>query len=253
MRLTSASLLVLGAYAVQGIIWITATKEKGKNAVDSLAVFYTSNIYKYIPGKVWQFAYITSEGSKKRKGVRYAKSLLFLNILSVLLSFSLLLVYFFLHKSNYLYLLGFIFATLLVAISLHFVDFDSILKKLPFSFLKKENEPARSAYSLVYIELAAYMALFSLAMTLVSFKNIGGPAFLASSLLFIGWALGLLAFFLPQGIGVREASIVWLLNGLVSKEEMMQLILYFRFFPLVFELLLFAVSYLYLMRAQRTL
>jgi hypothetical protein len=251
LRLAEASVLVLAAYAVQGIIWITATGEKGARVVQSLAVFYSSNIFKYIPGKIWQFAFVAAEGRKSENSVRYAKGLFYLNALSVLFGLSLFWVYFYLHTLQVHYLFGFALTTLIVAISLQFVDFESFLRKLPLSFLRTDGEAVRGAYGLIYLELAGYIALFSLAMALVSFKKVDLSAFLGASLLFIGWALGSLAFILPQGIGVREAAMVWLLNGLINKEVMMQLIVFFRLFPLLLEILLFAISYSYLARTRR--
>ncbi|MDD3044786.1 MAG: lysylphosphatidylglycerol synthase domain-containing protein [Candidatus Delongbacteria bacterium] len=198
------------------------------NTLTAMRIWFVSNMGRYIPGKVLQIAglvYLSAaEGIPKNKAVQSVfYSQLTANVLGILMGSALL---FFKSGSND-YLNGYQITAVLLTVFLILLKMPAFFSGSVNFFLRKMGKqtigkelPAKNYLIYILLQTANWFlmsfAFVLLANSYTSVKLWNDPQILF--ILPISWTLGLLAFFAPGGIGVRESVMTYWLADIMPVE-----------------------------------
>lgn len=244
------SLFVL-AVVISGILWGKLinflSPEVNISMKDAVRIHSASWLLKYVPGQVGSIANKLTWGKKKgisQKSI--TNSFIYENVLLVLASAILSAPVMVLFQGE----LGkevSLFAPLLIIIPIAFVIYKPIFYRLlNFIFKRIGKKPFRDSDFLSTPQLLKFLVLYSLPrlVTGVAFVCIA-VSFLAVepsmyvglvSLYILATVVGLLAIFVPGGIGVREAVIVLLASVYFPVEQAVVLSLVARFYATIADI-----------------
>lgn len=230
LALGAAALVATSLLATVG--WYTTLNRLGSGQklsfVEGVALFNTSSLAKYIPGKIWSYALQMHWLSQR--GI--SKSLtLYVNLINLLVSMvtstGLGIGYLLLSSSEVpnSWVVTVLLAVLLVDIGSIFLSgpvFNWLLR-LAQPWLKREvrsfRVPLRVMLDLHLLHLVAAQA-FGLSVYLIctgiGFDLSVDASLLVMASLLIADVVGFLAVFVPSGLGVREGVMYLLLGGLAS-------------------------------------
>ena len=193
--------------------------------LESIAVVNTSNLIKYIPGKVWSYAlqiyWLADKGFSKSLIVFTNLVNLFISLMTAMILGLCLLVLLpgiFPHSVTLVLLVTF------VAVELCFVIFGEQVVRTVVSaankFLKREIEYRFMSQKLIYYLHLIYLAaafFFGLAAYLLclgfGFQIAVNKVLLIMSSMMIAEVIGFVSFIAPGGLGVREGLMFLMLNG----------------------------------------
>lgn len=220
-----STLIFVFSYFIQIWAWYLITLKLGIaiSFKETLTSWFTSQLGKYLPGKIWLFLtrlYLYDSRGKSKKAI--AVALYFETVTMVMAAGLIFLVSLLSLKevhASYLRIpsSGVIFLSILAFLSLH----PKVLQKILNRVLKGlKKEPISLSISYPDILLVLGVCLFSWVTGGIGFYLFVDAVFPVSSnyLLFLTGALaisstlGLLALFAPSGLGVREGVLVYLLS-----------------------------------------
>ena len=227
--------------------------EKNKiSFLSSVAIFNTSTIFKYIPGRIWGYAaqvlWFSKRGVSKSK-VLYANFICFIsNFISSILLGVICAVYYFPaieFKIKEVLLM-------LLAIDLIFIFWNTILIKFLIKFINAHfnrdiqilhtPKPLLVGIQLIYlihwnlVGLGGYLLAQGIGLE-VSFY-----AILAS--MSLSWVIGYLSVITPGGLGVREGVMYLILNQVTNIQTSLLMPIATRFLYLLVELALGFIGFL---------
>jgi len=214
---------------------------------ESLSQILMVNFGKYIPGKVWGMAArgkrLTDEGFSVEEITRasYLEQILLL-----LTGFALALLAAALAFGNPIYWLGFALVVTAILLFLHGDKLvvalagvvpraSNLLRLFEVSVSTSQVLKLSIGFVLEWLFLAGAFALVCTSIVNVELTLVNVAVFVLS--LTAGFLAGFLALFAPGGVGVREGIGAVLLTSLVTLEEAVILMLLFRVWVVVAELL----------------
>jgi len=226
------------------------------NTLSALKVWFISNLGRYVPGKVLQFAGIVffsgKEGVNKGKAIQ---SVLYSQITANGLGIFMGLILLTLKSGTKEFPNDFHMTLILIAIFILVLWFPALFLKssnyflLKFKKQKIEQTLSRQSY-LVYLMLQImnwFLMSFSFVLLVNSYTGLSvskNPEVLF--ILPISWTVGLIALFAPGGLGVREGAMTFWLSSFIPVEFALVLPWIYRILITIAELILtliFAVSY----------
>lgn len=226
------------------------------NTLSALRVWFISNLGRYVPGKVLQFAGIVffsgKEGVNKGKAIQ---SVLYSQITANGLGIFMGLILLTLKSGTKEFPNDFHMTLILIAIFILVLWFPALFLKSSNYFLQKfkkqkiEQTLSRQCY-LVYLALQIinwFLMSFSFILLVNSYTGLSvskNPEVLF--ILPISWTVGLIALFAPGGLGVREGAMTFWLSSFIPVEFALVLPWIYRILITIAELILtliFAVSY----------
>ncbi len=191
----------------------------------SLNIWFLSNLGRYIPGKIWQFAGLVVLSKKENISKKISLQTIIYGQFAANLIGITLFIFLFRDLKNYpLYLLYPLFALYPILLIPNF------LKKILNGLLKLFKRAERIENSLDFGSILSYFLMqivnwinigASLILTVLAFSNIELATIANMNFLFIlpaAWTIGLLSFFAPGGIGVRESLMTILLQRYIPLE-----------------------------------
>lgn len=224
------------------------------NFSESYALYSTSAMFKYIPGKVWTYA--AQIALMSSKGISMV-ILLYINMVSFICLFFVTALFFLYYYFSCILKAawGFsvlIFLLLIIADVVFIIWNDSVINYLikPVNRLfKVKIEPIKTRKTIfVYTQLLYFLACIFLGMALyflarginidVSFSNI----FAIMATISISLVTGLLAFFTVGGLGVREGTMFFMLKQFSNMQAALILPVVARFLTIIIELLMVIVA-----------
>lgn len=214
-------LLVFACFLYLIFLWYTLLKSMGENVsfLYSFVVWFFSMLGRYIPGKVWQFAgmvwLLKKEGVPIHKGGASTILQYFLNVAA-----GALIASYTFSRYNVKHSLLFIPLVLII----FFAIYPPITQKILNFGLKMVKRPPielKVSFGTILLLLLANLfgwAIYGLAffIYLNAFTSISWVNFLSTTSSFAGaYLIGLLVFLTPAGLGVREASLTYFLDGII--------------------------------------
>lgn len=216
-------LLIIG-YILFGIMWvliINGHREK-ISVIDGCGVFFLANLFRYIPGKVWQGLSMIYLSSKK--GITYRTAISSTIIHQIVFIISGLTVSILLLPTSALGTdLSFLSYGRFLAFLLFLFVYPPILNFIISLFsklLKKEIEPIDLSFGklilywlwgiLVWLVDGVALAMFVFAFHAISFLNLLSVVAIFPT----GYIAGFLAIIFPGGIGIREGVFAILLKAI---------------------------------------
>jgi glycosyltransferase 2 family protein len=253
-----APLLYVAAYIVDTYAWQFCMNMRRRGLVlnfqESLAVFHSSNLLKYVPGRIWSY---TAQMVWLRKYGIPRPVILFVNLISIVASM-VVSVYFglvyLLAYRNQLSTVAIVAAlTLFTLLNIAFIRWNApVLNRfiiLLARLLKREIEPLQHSSSLIILMELAHVTSWSLigVGTYALAQGVGlhiavVDLFAVVASLAISWMLGYLAFILPAGLGVREVTMFWMLRGIADPQVTLMFPVLSRLMDLLMAALLGAVA-----------
>ena len=224
------------------------------NIAESFALYFTSAMFKYIPGKVWTYA--AQIALLSSKGIS-AVVLVYINAVSsicfVFIAAGFVLYYYlFCVKVVSLGIAVALFVSLIVLDIVFIVWNDSVINYVikPLSYILKVHiQPVKTKkiifvytqlfYTLAYIIAGA--ALYLLARGI----NMAIPLadiFAVMSAISISTIVGLMAFFTVGGLGVREGTMFFLLKQFLNIETALILPIVVRLLTIIVELIMLILA-----------
>ncbi len=208
-------------------IWKFILSSLGENifTLPALRIWFISNLGRYIPGKVLQMAgliyFAAKEGVARSKAVQSVLySQIVSNGLGIIMGFSLL----FIRSSRATFPNVYHSAIILIVMFMIILWFPSFfLRSSNFVLLKMKKQQIVKGLSnkdyviFIFLHIINWIIMSTAFLLMAkSYTNISlseNPEVIF--ILPISWTLGLLAFFAPGGIGVREGSMTYLLSGII--------------------------------------
>jgi uncharacterized membrane protein YbhN (UPF0104 family) len=230
---------------------------------DSIATVNTSNLTKYIPGKVWSYAlqmYWLVNAGFSNSLVLYVN---FVNLFITLMAFTLLGICFIVLSSSNIVPFSVVlsFFACLMAFDIVFIKYNSRIFNgliLLFNKISKKNicyfdisKKLLVQIHLIYLlsafcyGLAAYCMCFG-----IGFEVADKRIFSVMSAMIISDVVGFLAVFVPGGLGVREGVMYFLLKGDASGALFLILPIATRIAGMLVDLVLGAIGVVLLKRLQ---
>ena len=207
---------------------VTLNTLSGENKItflDSVAIVNTSNLTKYIPGKVWSYALQTYWLAK----AGFSNSLIvftyIINILTLIITFLMLGLCYLAFSPVELPFAGIVSCLLLLVVfDILFITFYSKLFNALMSIvgriIKQDiaycEAPTRL---LLYLQLIHFISAFSYGIGAyfmclgIGFDITNNSIYLVMSSMIISDIIGFLAIIVPSGLGVREGIMYLLLKG----------------------------------------
>lgn len=259
--------IIFFAFAVvwTGVLWgklISQLSNKPVSAEEAIKVHSLSWILKYIPGQAGsllnKISWAQKNGySKKLVTVTFLYEHAFLIFASLLLSVPIILVSFFDKASENIS----IFAPMLLALPLLLlVDQKVFYTLLNYLFKVLKRKPIDKEYILKSKQLFYYVLQFlgprllngiGFIFVAASIIHVPEQAYMGLAATYIlAGAVGLLAIFVPSGLGVREAVIVLFASQYFSIEVAIVLSLLARLYATLSDAVV-ALIYGYLLRKER--
>lgn len=246
--------LVVGAYFLVTVIWhygVKAHPSGGKvSLMESYAVFNTTQMTKYLPGKIWSYTFQTILMRRRGVSTSYLLYLNFLITLSLIFSASLFGTLFIMAYSHGVP--GILSVPVFLAVSAAYLAFvflnrrvfkgivqmvnrvfrkDIIFFELPLRFLLKMQ--AALILSNALFGLAGYAACYGIGCDIPA-----EMAFPVSAATLFSDMLGFVVFLSPGGLGIREGAMFFLLNGITGKRIALLLPLALRIVTMASDLIL---------------
>lgn len=223
-----ALLLHTVSFSLLGFSWDKILSEVVGKSLDSKKVwqiFFTSQIIRYIPGKIWSFINL-GVANKEKLGIRKTHTLLaiFMEIalrmaIGALISVIVLFEIFHSYSIFYYIILALtVFVAFIVIFNQKFLN-----KILNWMFRKKgKNFVSQTKFRLktllklsgifachwLVFGIGLYFLIISLGINISIFKAVGIDI--------LSWIIGYLSFLTPSGVGVREAVMIILLMPYTS-------------------------------------
>lgn len=226
------------------------------NTLSALRIWFISNLGRYIPGKVFQVAglvYLTGcEGISRSKAVQSVLySQITANGLGLFMGLGLLT----LSKSGGSFPAHFHVILILIALFITVLWFPTLFLRSSNFMLKKMNKElirqsvSQKNYVIYLILQLINWTLMSLAFLFLvsSYTNISvvrDPVLMF--ILPLSWTIGLLAFFAPGGVGVREGAMSYWLSMFIPVQYALVLPWIYRLLNTIVEVILtviFATAY----------
>jgi len=229
----------IAAVAFSGYSWMKLFKKKLKKGNTIYMYMYIWGL-KYIPGQIgtslgkieWG---LNHEIKKKSTLAKILEEHIYIVLSSIFLSFPLI---FLLRYIDYeitipywvLLAISFVFILSIYAVNKHFniltyVDKNNVVIHLfNFSISRLLN-----GIGLIFVYLAVH-------------KGIDANILLVPSIFILSSLIGLLSFFVPGGLGVREASMIFLLGHLVSPTEAILISIFSRIMNIVSDLITWLIG-----------
>jgi len=226
------------------------------NTLSALRVWFISNLGRYVPGKILQFAgliyFSGKEGVNKGKALQSVLySQITANGLGILMGLGLIT----LKSGNEKFPNDLHLTLIIIAVFILVLWFPTVFLKSSNYFLVKfkkqkiETTLSRQSY-LIYLLLQVinwFIMSFSFIFLIKSYTGLSvseNPQVLF--ILPISWTLGLIALFAPGGLGVREGAMSFWLSGFIPIEFALVIPWIYRILITCVEMILtfiFAVSY----------
>jgi len=257
--LTISFLFLFLSFIILALAWryilIKLDKEKTLSLKDTFHIYFTSELAKYMPGKVWNILGMVYLGAKKglnKKDLLVASFLESVLSTVVLLGVGVALTSVLLSQISP-WLLVLVLLTIIFGIAVCHPRVFTPLFNLALKILKRPIVLEKSFLKKEYIvKLVLAYLLFSLLLGFGFFFLANGisavfiPDLLGLSGAFcFSVAFGVVVLLAPGGLGVREGLLVLLLAPFFSLETATLFSLASRVWITIGELLLFAISYLY--------
>jgi uncharacterized membrane protein YbhN (UPF0104 family) len=208
-----ASVIAVSAY---GLVWPYLLRRLGTPAPFSwIGLFFKSQLGKYIPGSVWQYA--GRVGLARKRGVTVQRA--FVSVAAEV-AYSALAA-----GAASSLLLGYAAAAGVILGLAGLLALANMLRSRLTRFRTREKESTRAALAAAPGATVLYLVVWGLYGT--AFWTTGRALFAipASDLPYyvgvfaLGWLAGLVVVFAPGGIGVREAVFVALLSGRLGQAD----------------------------------
>lgn len=205
----AASAVAVSAY---GLVWPVLLRRLGTPAPFSwIALFFKSQLGKYLPGSVWQYAgrvgLARSRGVSVQVGLASIVAEVIYSAVAAAVASSLLLGWI----AAPAILLGLVVLALLLGGRLA-----GLLARAPLA--RRATRAAPVAVGLYLLVWAAYgIAFWATGRALFAVPASDLPRYIG--VFALAWLAGLVAVFAPGGIGVREAVIVGLLGGRLGQAD----------------------------------
>ncbi len=233
--LISSFVMVIAAYLANTLTWRQLLNAYHKQLIpitvkESIAIVNTTQLAKYIPGKVWSYAvqiyWLSKRGYSKSK-------VLFINIVATLSTLcaatfiGVIIIAVFHAKINsntsILLILGICLAYA-VFVFFHTPILNLIIK-LSNKFMKKKISPVKislhqiikTQFFYIITNLLFGMSIFLTCMTIGLNDNYSLNTLIVGSFL-IGDVIGFLFIIIPGGLGVRESMMFFIIAGSYQKE-----------------------------------
>jgi uncharacterized membrane protein YbhN (UPF0104 family) len=246
--LVYAFLMLIIAYLGEPLIWKKILFLLGHKLsyIKSFSIFYFSSLAMYLPFKGADLAYRIVLLKKENFSLINGTVSVFYEAWFSFVASSMFAVYFilnflFLKTNNFNVPLFFLELIAVFFVAVFGIISTKIVYHASESFLKSHLNKINFKLSAqifilfyfivlrVFSGIAFYFCLISLA------PKISINFFMAISIPNVAWLASLFAFFIPKGIAVREAIIVWALSSFCSLEISMLTALIFRFIILVLD------------------
>ncbi len=246
--------LYLLSYLLETYIWqVCINKHLGRNELNflqSIAVVNASGLLKYLPGRIWTF---TAQLAWLKKYDISKPVILYVNLIciagSIIVSLYLGLIYLALYTNLISIKVIILLSIALMLLNVVYITWNSLLMNklivLAGRLLKKEIQPLNNSKSLVLFIEFVYMCSWA-------FMGFGGY-FLAKGIgldipsesmfailasMSISWLIGSLAIISPGGLGIREGTMLLMLNKIVNVQTALIFPILSRIMYLVAEALL---------------
>ena len=242
------------SYLLETFIWkVCINKHLGRhelNFFQSIAVVNASGLFKYLPGRIWTY---TAQLSWLKKYSISKSIILYVNLICILGSLIVSLYLGLIYLALYTNLTGtkviVLLAVALILFNVVYITWNSLLMNkliaLAGRLLKKEIQPIRDSKSLIV--LIQFIYLFS--WGLMGFggyflaKGIGldipsGSMFAILASMSLSWFVGYFAIISPGGLGIREGTMLLMLNNIVNIQTALIFPVLSRIMYLVAEALL---------------
>lgn len=257
---------ILGSFVWS--LWVQKLDDNKKQEFSGylllMAVYFYTNLQKYIPGNIFQFVGRNLMGSQYGFGhIALFTASIFEIVISIgsgLLFVLIMTPYFWqelqqievLYSTKVLKILTFSVLGIVLSVCVWFFKTKRLtLRDISCYFHNYSNCLAISivAFLITFglfglINLILFNSFFDLGF---SYKNFAILAFGFS----ISWLIGFVVPGSPGGVVIREAAFVLLLNGLVAEKELVYVIIFIRILGIVIEVLLFFIGWLYLIKHKR--
>lgn len=262
-----SSCMILCTYLISTYSWSLAVNHLSSGVklhyLESVAVVNTSNLTKYLPGKVWSYAlqmYWLGEIGFKKTLILYVNLInLFISIItSLLLGLSFLIVFSDVSAVPVVYLsLG-----IVIVIDIIFILFNPYFSKMLILGANKALKQTMEYYHIpislsLYLHLLNLVAAFSFGIGAyflskgLGFDIAPGKMFLIMSSMIISDVIGFLAIIVPGGLGVRESIMYLFLSGSSTQSLALILPVASRVVNMLVDLSLGLFSYLLLKNRLR--
>lgn len=246
--------LYLFSYLIETYIWqVCINKHLGRhelNFFQSIAIVNASGLFKYLPGRIWTF---TAQLVWLKKYDISKPVILYVNLIciagSIIVTLYLGLIYLALYTNLMSIKVIILLFIALILLNAAYITWNSLLMNklivLAGRLLKKEIQPLNNSKSLVLFIQFVYMCSWALMGFGGYFlaKGIGLDipsesmfAILAS--MSISWFIGSLAIISPGGLGIREGTMLLMLNKVVNVQTALIFPILSRIMYLVSEALL---------------
>lgn len=249
-----ASILVMSiGFLMETYIWQIFVNDylpKKLNFLESIALYNTSAMLKYIPGRIWsytaQIALMSSKGISKTVLI-YINMICFICLVFASTIYALCYYLFYLQMTPWE-------ISILIFILLIILDFVFVIWNTPITnyliipinrIFKREIQPVKMRkLLLVYVQLLYLLAYIPAGIGMYFLaKGLGMGIFFFSILpiiatLAVSLVLGYVAFFSPGGLGVREGTMLVMLRQFSNVEIALILPIAMRLIYIIIELLL---------------
>ena len=252
-----ATVIFAFSYFIQIWAWYLITVKLGIaiSFRETLVSWFTSQLGKYLPGKVWlllgRFYFYESKGKSKRA---ISIALYFETVIGTVAAGVLFLMAFVLFDEIRPFYTGRRLGGLILpfALALIFLYPPVLQRTLNWVLHRIRREPVSISISypdilwILFISLAAWMAggfafyLFANSLFSIPSKYI----LLLTGSLAISCFLGLIALFAPSGLGVREGVLVYLLSAILPSSVAIILSILTRIWTTLIEIGLIGMVYL---------
>lgn len=243
------------SFIVLGFVWHQIIKTLGRiNLIESLFIYYKSQIIRYIPGNIWGF------GARiyflKKAGFESAQTIPALVYENLLLCFSSITAYFIfryflavpLYLDASLAIIGVIILLVLINRKIFFL-FIKIFRRIDINYDISLKKTAIYVSQYLFFWLLCGFGLYFLVLSFTSLaiSKIGAIIMIYA----VAWAIGYLSLITPSGLGVRELSLIFLLPKVVVQSLAGLLAVFSRLVSLTGELLGLIILYLLRRRMKK--
>lgn len=250
-----ATLLFLLAVVISGLLWGSLLKTVSRRALgrkDAIRIHCASWLLKYVPGQAGSILNKLVWGKKNgftKKSV--TNSFIYENVLMVLAGATLSIPVVFIFKDQIGGNLS-LLLPLLAIIPMFFIICRPIFYRvINFAFIKLKREPFAKENFLSGSDIVRYFVgyLFPRLLNGIGFVFIALSITAIEPGMYIGLAatyilagiVGMLAIFVPSGLGVREALIVLLAGQYIGTEQAIVLALVSRFYATIADIGVFLI------------
>jgi uncharacterized membrane protein YbhN (UPF0104 family) len=228
---------------------------------NGVRAYLMSQLAKYIPGGIWSFAALTVTGQQLGVPPSLLNIIYILSLFLVLLAsalYSLPLAFIFFNKSpirlDIIIPLGLIIGLIALPWILRWVIGLVVRwRKLQSSVAVERLTSPRTVYFLILVVMLLHiLPAFSFYLYINSLVDITPAQGVFAVMAWSGsWFIGLIILIMPSGLGVREASLILLLQFILPSPVATLLALGYRVFTTVLDLFLLLVLFVMIMVASR--